>query len=144
MGTTFIPLWRDAPYRQRTTKGYRNGLGWEQRFQHTPEVAILGDSMVFGVELPDDRTIPSAIARRLGSPVVNTGVRAYSTIQEKRSLPRVLADFPGVKVVLYVYVDNDLPGKLIVSDDPAVPVPLMKYEGPGQPFAELDPSGSTG
>jgi hypothetical protein len=105
-----------------------------------PQVALIGDSMLFGVEVSDNQTIASEVYRRLGmiSPVVNSGVRFYNTLQEKRMLKRVLSDFPSVRVVLYVYVDNDRTGNIVQLGVWPVQTPLLRYNGPGHPFSEIE------
>jgi lysophospholipase L1-like esterase len=120
-------------------RGYRNGLGWDQRFAHPPEVALLGDSMVFGAELNDDQAVHSQLYTKLNgrAPVVNAAVRGYNTLQSKRILSRVLSHFDKLRVIVYVYTENDLAGNMVQLTAPAI-TPVLRFVAPGQPLAEVE------
>ena len=120
-------------------RGYRRGLGWEQRFTHPPEVALLGDSLIFGAELNDEQTINSRLYTNLNgrTPVLNAGVRGYNGVQIKRMLRRVLSQFDRIRVVLYVYADNDLMGNLVLLTAP-VKAPLLQPAGDSLIEVEVD------
>ena len=72
-------------------------------------VAIVGDSIVWGEDLPLDATLPRALQRELGDrfEVANFGVTGYDTVQEAEWYRRhVRAFHPAVVVVVYCL--NDL------------------------------------
>jgi hypothetical protein len=78
-------------------------------------IAALGDSVMWGTGVREERAIPGLLARSLHADVINAGVVGYSTLQELRLLQRdVLA--LGPDVVLVNYCDNDA----LPTEDPAI------------------------
>jgi hypothetical protein len=128
-----------SPISTTDERGYRNGLGWERRFTIPPEVVLVGDSLIFGAELNDDQTINSRLYTILNgkTPVVNAGVRGYNGVQIKRMLRRVLSQFDRIRVVLYVYADNDLMGNLVLLTAP-VKAPLLQLAGSRDSLIEVE------
>jgi len=72
-------------------------------------VAVLGDSIVWGEDLPIDGTLPRMLQRELGDAfeVLNFGVTGYDTVQEAEWYRRTVRAFHPAIVVL-VYCLNDL------------------------------------
>jgi lysophospholipase L1-like esterase len=72
-------------------------------------VALVGDSIVWGEDLPLDATLPRALERELGDrfEVLNFGVTGYDTVQEAEWYRREVRAFHPAVVVL-VYCLNDL------------------------------------
>lgn len=76
-------------------------------------VLVIGDSVAFGVNLPENQTIPRRLQHHLGGrgidcEVVNGGVPGYNTIQEARWLEtRIAAVAPDRVLVLYCLNDAE-------------------------------------
>ncbi|CAN5582015.1 hypothetical protein BH09MYX1_BH09MYX1_48210 [soil metagenome] len=73
-------------------------------------VAIVGDSIVWGEDLPIDRTLPRALERELGADhfeVLGFGVTGYDTVQEAEWYRRTVRAFHPV-IVIVVYCLNDV------------------------------------
>lgn len=73
-------------------------------------VALLGDSIVWGEDLPLDRTLPRALERELGADrfeVLGFGVTGYDTVQEAEWYRRTVRAFHPAIVIL-VYCLNDI------------------------------------
>ncbi|MCP4660811.1 MAG: SGNH/GDSL hydrolase family protein [bacterium] len=91
--------------------GYRNGSGWSDPDTDEPIVLFVGDSTTFCAEVNDDETGPSEVARLLAEdrpiPVLNAGVRGYSTLQSRRMLELTLRRYPSIQVAIYTYSAND-------------------------------------
>lgn len=107
-----------------------------------PTILIAGDSVVFSAEVPDDDTLPSAVARALADEgpvrVLNLGVRGYNTLQAKRALERALAGDGDVRLVLLVLSPNDLVENVNpVVYFPAV-APTVRWEGQAERFVEVE------
>lgn len=72
-------------------------------------VALVGDSIVWGEDLPLDATLPKALERALGPDkweVLGFGVTGYDTVQEAEWYRRTVRKFhPAVVVVVYCLND---------------------------------------
>jgi len=71
-------------------------------------VAVVGDSIVWGEDLPQRATLPQALQRELGDgwEVLNFGVTGYDTVQEAEWYRvRVRAFHPAIVVVVYCLND---------------------------------------
>jgi lysophospholipase L1-like esterase len=74
-------------------------------------ILFLGDSVVFGTRLPQDKTIPAQLEKKLREEgenirVINAGVEGYSTFQEYHQLRHIgLALDPDVIVLGFVVND---------------------------------------
>jgi lysophospholipase L1-like esterase len=72
-------------------------------------VAVVGDSIVWGEDLPVDATLPRALQRELGDrfEVLNFGVTGYDTVQEAEWYRRhVRAFHPAIVIVVYCLNDS--------------------------------------
>jgi len=74
----------------------------------TPVVGIFGDSFTIAVEVADDDTPASHLAKKLSVRVVNGGVRCYNSIQSLRMMEETLDRYPDMQVVVYAFCFNDL------------------------------------
>ncbi len=81
-------------------------------------VLFVGDSTTLCAEVDDERTYPAEVGRRLGVPVVNTGVRGYNTLQALRMaeewLPRCRP-----RLLVYTFCHNDVVENMRPSHAPA-------------------------
>jgi len=102
----------------------------------TGRVMLLGDSMVFGVGLPEARTLPSQIEERMNAPggagpveVINAGVFGYNILQEFALLQDVGPEYrPGLVVACFVHNDIENWG---LGDGGAVPaIASSRFEPP--------------
>ena len=102
----------------------------------TGRVMLLGDSMVFGVGLPEARTLPSQIEERMNAPggpgaveVINAGIFGYNILQEFALLQDVGPEYrPGLVVACFVHNDIENWG---LGDGGAVPaIASSRFEPP--------------
>jgi len=112
-------------------QGYRGPIPTPER---RPQVAVVGDSFVFGVGVRDDQTLPAAIQATLDTTgetagVINAGVPAFALADDVRRARRVVQD-RHPEVVVLVLIGNDLE-QLDASPDGLVP-PLVPT-GPSMP-----------
>lgn len=84
-------------------------------------VFLIGDSVVAGLEVPEDKTMAAQLEKLLGHGVrvINAGTRGYSTAQEKLLLDKVIAPLSPNAVVV-VTVPND-PSDNVQIKKPARP-----------------------
>lgn len=72
-------------------------------------IALLGDSIVWGEDLPLDRTLPRALERELGADhfeVLGFGVTGYDSVQEAEWYRRAVRAFhPAIVIVVYCLND---------------------------------------
>lgn len=98
--------------------GYRNGFGWSPEGSE-PIVLFVGDSITFCSEVNDDETGPSQVAKLLSEEfdvrVLNAGVRAYNTLQAKRTLEECLERFDCIEIVVYTHCGNDLEENMVAN-----------------------------
>ncbi len=72
------------------------------------EVLIVGDSQVFGLGVESDESLPAALERSLGQPVLNGGVPTYGP-QEYLAVAKKLRDERGLSRLVFVLnFSNDL------------------------------------
>jgi hypothetical protein len=77
-----------------------------------PYIIFVGDSTVFCAEVNDWETGPSEVVKILknqgiAANVINAGVRGYNTLQSKRMMELILNKINNIRMVIYVYCDND-------------------------------------
>lgn len=91
-----------------------NGLGLRGREIAIPapagttRILVLGDSMVFGVGLSEEETLPAYLERALpGSEAINAGVFGYNQAQEIALLERIVP-VTRPDIVLSCFVHNDI------------------------------------
>src|SRR5262249_35026878 len=72
------------------------------------EVAIIGDSQVFGLGVEENETASAELAKILGAPVVNAGVPTYGPPEYNAVADEILARRKPATVVYVVNLANDL------------------------------------
>lgn len=112
------------------SRGYR---GREHALEKTPgrtRVVMLGDSVLFGPQVPEGLTFASLLGSRTGRyDVINLGVEGYGTDQELLLLAdEGLAYAPDV-VGLSFFIDNDVRGNSLSWDQARFPKPYFTLEG---------------
>lgn len=101
--------------------GFRGGEVAERPAEGVVRVAVVGDSETFGAALPEEHTLPGALAAALNAQqgaryeVLNLGVPGYNTLQELRvvetKVPRL---HPDVVVLYYVLNDAELTPRTVL------------------------------
>jgi hypothetical protein len=101
--------------------GFRGGEVAERPAEGVVRVAVVGDSETFGAALPEEHTLPGALAVALNAQrparyeVLNLGVPGYNTLQELRvvetKVPRL---HPDVVVLYYVLNDAELTPRTVL------------------------------
>lgn len=133
-GWQLRPDWRarDEGGRQISTDAARRRIPatLEPRAD-TPRVAVLGDSVAFGVGVDDQETFANLLATREGWTVANFAVPGWGTDQ---SLLRYRHEARGWRpsvVVLNVCLANDLADNMLATYlyDPSWPKPYFTIEG---------------
>lgn len=91
-------------------------------------ILMLGDSLVFGIGLSDQYTIPRQLEQQLNGnseeivySVINMGVPSYNTEQELIQL-QIIGFSLDPDLVLLIFTDNDLQPKMWVFDRRASPL----------------------
>lgn len=85
-------------------QGYR-GADWPEG--RTGEIAVIGDSQVFGLGVGDDETLPAQLEKALGAPVLNLGVPTYGP-EEYLALIDEIAPRKPSTIILEINFANDL------------------------------------
>ncbi|MFQ5700626.1 MAG: SGNH/GDSL hydrolase family protein [Acidobacteriota bacterium] len=114
----------------------------DREYAETPpegmtRILVLGDSMVFGIGLSPERTLPAQLARALApAEAINAGVFGYNLDQEISLLADVGLDYrPDVVVACFVHNDIDNWG---LGDAGAVPRITSSRFDPPPPGAWSD------
>lgn len=90
-------------------EGIRYEPGWtdaevETALRDRNAVWVFGGSTVFGHGVPGDATLPGAMARKRGGPVLNFGINAYDSLREVDKLVYLLRQ--GYRPERVVFVDG--------------------------------------
>ncbi len=118
-----------------------NAMGLRDRDYPIPAAAgtkrlmLLGDSMVFGVGLPEEKTLPSQIEARIQAPggpgveVINAGIFGYNIVQQIAILEDIGPQYrPDLVVACFVHNDIENWG---LGDGGAVPtIASSRFEPP--------------
>jgi hypothetical protein len=116
LGWQMAPDWKgrhvhyDFDVRYTTNARGLRGGHWPGRAAGSgPRVAILGDSFTFGLGVDDDETFVQRLnAADTGTTFLNAGIVGYSTDQQFLYLRDRLASWQVDRLVLVVYLANDL------------------------------------
>lgn len=88
-------------------------------------VAVLGDSYVEAIQVPEDKTFTAVIGRELGDcpllkgkriEAINFGVNGYGTAQELMTLRRKVWQYSPDIVVLAIFLGNDVRNNSVVLE----------------------------
>jgi len=85
-------------------QGYR-GADWPEG--RTGEIAVIGDSQVFGLGVGNDETTPARLERALVKPVLNLGVPTYGPDEYLALIDEIAPRKPAL-IVLAINFANDL------------------------------------
>jgi hypothetical protein len=105
--------------------GFRGPDYPERKPPGTFRVAVLGDSYVEAIQVPEDKTLTMVIGRELGQcPVLkgkrveamNFGVDGYGTAQELITLRRKVWQYAPDAVVLAIFLGNDVRNNSVVLE----------------------------
>jgi hypothetical protein len=105
--------------------GFRGPDYPESKPPGTFRVAVLGDSYVEAIQVPEDKTLTMVIGRELGQcPVLkakrveamNFGVDGYGTAQELITLRRKVWQYAPDAVVLAIFLGNDVRNNSVVLE----------------------------
>lgn len=133
-GAYHYQLIKGNPLSTTDSYGYRNGIGWTEDAT-TPIILFVGDSTLFAAEVNDHETITSEIAKLLSPQfkirILNAGVRGYNTLQAKRMMAECLERFPMIKLVVYMYCNNDYYHNFNPFLYPT-PAPTVRWENTGE------------
>jgi len=72
------------------------------------EILAVGDSFTFGLDVHDEETWPAHLERGLARPVWNAGVFAYGLDQIVLRAEQLLAERPGVRVLVIAVFGDDI------------------------------------
>lgn len=116
LGWSLVPFWTGRHVHYDYSVSYRIGADGFRRGSRDPGVpsdgltVVAGDSFTFGFGVEDDQTFVDLLDA--GSPrghrYHNAGIPGYSTDQELLMLERHLPGMQASRLVLVVYVGNDL------------------------------------
>lgn len=100
-GTSFgVDVWSDE-------NGFRVPQGYNYK-TNDPAILLLGDSVTFGVGVPEERTFAGLLRSQLPDVAVyNSAVVGYGVLDYKRVADRFLPQHPEVDRVYLVYCLND-------------------------------------
>ena len=106
------------------SQGFHDREHSKEKLPNTLRIAVLGDSVAEGVEVPIEKTFSAVLERELNAhplgdrlkvEVINFGVRGYGTAQELLALRHRVWDYAPDIVVLAFYSGNDL-----IDDSPVL------------------------
>lgn len=91
-------------------RGFRADTSWSQRSPTRPLTAVVGDSFVFGFGVNDDQTFVHRLDQAApgGMAFANFAVPGFSTDQEALLLEREIIPLHPRRILLIVYLGNDL------------------------------------
>lgn len=73
-------------------------------------VALLGDSIIEGLQVERPRLMAAVLSQRMGIDVLNAGISGYSTVTELMAYQQLVRPFKPELVILVVYPGNDIEG----------------------------------
>lgn len=85
--------------------GFR-GPDWDTT-RH-PRIAVMGDSYLLGLTIPDDANLCSILRNQTGGEVMNTGVSGFGTYHELLMWRKYLAPRKPDVAVIFVFLRNDV------------------------------------
>jgi SGNH hydrolase-like domain, acetyltransferase AlgX len=85
-------------------QGFR-GVDWPQ--DGTGEIAVIGDSQVFGLGVNDDQTTPAILAKLTNQPVLNMGVPTYGPYEYLAMIDEAAKRHPS-QIVMVINFGNDI------------------------------------
>jgi hypothetical protein len=115
-GTSYLRINRD---------GFRGPDYSQQKPPDTVRIAVLGDSYVEAMQVPEDETFVAVIQRELAEcpllrgrqvQVMNFGVDGYGTAQELMTLRRKVWKYSSDMVVLALFLGNDIRNNSVVLE----------------------------
>jgi len=71
----------------------------------SPKIVVIGDSHTMGWGVSQDLIFSNLLEKKLGMPVLNTGVSSYGTVRELKMLER--ANLDNLEYLIIQYCDND-------------------------------------
>lgn len=105
-----------------------NAQGFRGRTKTTANggIALLGDSFVEALQIPDGLTLADRLERYTGKTVINAAVSGYATTHALRAWRERLVDFHPDWVVLLVYLGNDISGNSCHLSETEPPCGLIR------------------
>jgi hypothetical protein len=103
--TSFRTSCYETPHVEFNSAGFRSSE-WPE--PGTPNIAVLGDSFMEGLEVPFEATTSDILEKLIGLPVLNTGVSSYGTVAELFVYKTFLARYKPKVVILFFLVENDV------------------------------------
>lgn len=89
--------------------GYRDPLNFTTQRSRKKRIAFLGDSFIYGIDVPSEKTVPKELERMLGEDyeVYNMGVYGYGPDQSLMQLRDEVLSLKPDLVILSIFAGND-------------------------------------
>jgi len=82
------------------------GANWEQN--KSPKIALLGDSFLHGLTVPDNFHIASVLSSHTGGEIWNGGMSGYGTYQELLLWRKFMKPHKPDITILFLFLENDI------------------------------------
>lgn len=104
-----------------------NAYGYRGRVDRDrADIALLGDSFVEALQIPESRTVGDLLEFRTGLSVINAGVSGYATTHELLAWNERLAATKPKIVVLFVFLGNDISGNSCALSKTLLPCGIVE------------------